>query len=113
MSKQLLHLVFGGKLTSVDSTEFVDLSQVEVVGFYPDYASAKNAWKGAAQRSVDHADVRFFVAHLHRLMDPSIEASAEEEKPSRISDDERLETLLNLIGVETFEEAVLKLSRGR
>ena len=111
MSRQLLHLVFGGKLKSVDDIEFSDLSSVDVVGFYPDYASAKSAWKGAAQRSVDHADMRFFIAHLHRLMDPAGESSEEAAGETRLSDDERLETLLNLLGVQSFEEAVLKLSR--
>jgi hypothetical protein len=69
-SKQLLHLVFGGELTSLDSTEFKDLSKVEVVGIYPNYATAHAAWKARAQQTVDNALMRFFIVHLHRLLDP-------------------------------------------
>jgi hypothetical protein len=68
--KQLLHLVFGGELTSVDSVVFSDLSKLDIVGIYPDYASAHVAWKEKAQASVDHAQVRYFIVHLHRLLDP-------------------------------------------
>ena len=68
--KQLLHLVFGGELTSLDGHEFRDLSQVDVVGVFPDYASAYVAWKGAAQRTVDHATTRYFIVHMHRLLEP-------------------------------------------
>lgn len=71
MSEQLLHMVLGGELKSLDSTEFRDLNKVEVVGLYPSYASAYAAWKGAAQRTVDNAHMRFFIVHLHRLLDPS------------------------------------------
>jgi hypothetical protein len=68
--KQLLHLVFGGELTAVNSVEFSDLSKLDIVGIYPDYASAHVAWKEKAQGSVDHAQVRYFIVHLHRLLDP-------------------------------------------
>jgi hypothetical protein len=68
--KQLLHLVFGGELTSLDGHEFRDLSGVDVVGVYPDYASAYTAWKAAAQRTVDSATTRYFIVHLHRLLEP-------------------------------------------
>jgi len=68
--KQLLHLVFGGELTSLDSHEFRDLSGVDVVGVFPDYASAYTAWKAAAQRTVDSATTRYFIVHLHRLLEP-------------------------------------------
>ncbi len=67
---QLLHLVFGGELTDLEGHEFRDLSGVDVVGVYPDYQSAYAAWKGAAQRSVDNAMVRYFIVHLHRLLEP-------------------------------------------
>lgn len=67
---QLLHLVVGGELTSLDGAEFRDLKNLDVVGFYPDYESAKTAWKSAAQKSVDNAMMRYFVVHLHRLMTP-------------------------------------------
>jgi hypothetical protein len=68
--KQLLHLVFGGELTSLDSTEFKDPSKLEIVGIYPNYAAAHVAWKGKAQASVDNAHMRYFIVHLHRLLDP-------------------------------------------
>lgn len=68
--KQLLHLVFGGELTSLDSHEFRDLSAVDIVGVFPDYASAYVAWKAAAQRTVDHATTRYFIVHMHRLLEP-------------------------------------------
>lgn len=72
-SKQLLHLVLGGELTSLDSHDFRDLSKVEIVGLYPNYATAYAAWKGKAQGSVDNALMRYFIVHLHRLLDPEKE----------------------------------------
>lgn len=72
--KQLLHLVFGGELEQVDGTQFRDLSQMDVVGIFPDYASAKSAWRSKAQATVDNAHMRYYVAHLHRLMEPEDEA---------------------------------------
>lgn len=69
--KQLLHLVFGGELTSISGVEFSDLSKVDIVGLFPDYASAYAAWKEKAQSTVDHAQVRYFIVHLHRLLDPA------------------------------------------
>ena len=68
--KQLLHLVFGGHLTELDKVRFDDLSKLDVVGIYPNYAAAYDAWKDAAQRSVDDAHMRYFIVHLHRLLDP-------------------------------------------
>ena len=68
--KQLLHLVFGGELTSLDSVDFRDLSKLDIVGIYPNYATAHAAWKGKAQASVDNAHMRYFIVHLHRLLDP-------------------------------------------
>lgn len=70
MAKQLLHLVFGGELTSLNSVEFRDLSKVHFVGLYPNYAKALAAWRGAAQSTVDNAHMRYFVVHLHRLLQP-------------------------------------------
>lgn len=70
MSQQLLHLVFGGELKELDGTEFRDMSKLDVVGIYPDYASAFAAWKSAAQRTVDNAHMRYFIVHMHRLLDP-------------------------------------------
>lgn len=68
--KQLPHLVFGGELTAIDSSEFKDLSKLDIVGIFPDYASAAAAWKAKAQQTVDNAMMRYFVVHLHRLLDP-------------------------------------------
>ena len=66
---QLLHLVFGGELVDPHRTEFRDLGAIEVVGMFPDYASAYTAWKAKAQSTVDNAHMRYFIAHLHRLTD--------------------------------------------
>ena len=68
--KQLLHLVFGGELKSLTGTEFRNLDELDIVGIYPDYDSAKTAWKAKAQASVDNAHMRYFVVHLHRLLEP-------------------------------------------
>lgn len=69
-SKQLLHLVFGGELRSLDDLEFRDLDKLDIVGVYPNYASAYAAWKAKAQQTVDKAMLRYFIVHLHRLLDP-------------------------------------------
>ncbi len=68
--RQLLHLVFGGELVSLDGIEFRDLDNLDIVGIYPDYASAYDAWKAKAQQTVDNAQMRYFIVHLHRLLDP-------------------------------------------
>jgi len=69
-SKQLLHLVFGGELSDLDGIQFKDLGELDMVGVYPDYASAYVAWKAKAQSTVDNAQMRYFIVHLHRLLDP-------------------------------------------
>jgi hypothetical protein len=69
-SKPLLHLVFGGELRSVSDVEFKDLEKLDIVGIYPNYASAYTAWKAKAQTTVDNAEMRYFIVHLHRLLDP-------------------------------------------
>lgn len=66
---QRLHLVFGGELVDPQSTQFRDVNDLDIVGIFPNYASAYNAWKSAAQRTVDNAHTRYFIAHLHRLRD--------------------------------------------
>lgn len=76
---QRLHLVFGGELTSLTSHEFRDLSALDIVGVFPNYASALEAWKGAAQRTVDNAMTRYFIVHLHRLLEPE---SSERQGPA-------------------------------
>jgi hypothetical protein len=68
---QLLHIVIGGELTSVDSTQFRDLNQVEFVGAFPNYDQARAAWKAKAQQTVDNALMRYFIIHAHKLLDPS------------------------------------------
>lgn len=68
--KQLLHLVFGGEVTSPDKIEFKDLSKLDIVGIFPNYKAAFAAWRAAAQATVDNAHMRYFVVHIHRLMDP-------------------------------------------
>jgi hypothetical protein len=74
--KQLLHFVFGGELKNLSGeAEFRDLSQVDIVGIFPDYASAEAAWRSKAQATVDNAHMRYFVAHLHRLLDPGKDKS--------------------------------------
>lgn len=69
-SKQLLHLVFGGELTKLGGTEFRDTDKLDIVGIFPDYTSAALAWKGKAQLTVDNAHMRYFIVHLHRLLEP-------------------------------------------
>jgi Domain of unknown function (DUF4170) len=68
--KQLLHLVFGGELEDLDSYDFKDLTQLDIVGIFPNYATAHAAWKARSQATVDNAQMRYFVVHLHRLLDP-------------------------------------------
>ncbi|HWA19116.1 MAG TPA: DUF4170 domain-containing protein [Devosia sp.] len=68
--KQLLHLVLGGELEDIKGITFKDLSKVELVGVYPNYAAAHAVWKAKAQQTVDNAEMRYFVVHLHRLLDP-------------------------------------------
>lgn len=70
-NQQLLHLVFGGELDDVKSVTFKDLSKLDVVGFYPNYAAAHAAWLGKARETIDNAQMRYFIVHMHRLLDPS------------------------------------------
>ena len=76
-TKQLLHLVLGGELSRLDEVEFKDLDKVDIVGVYPNYATAHAAWRAKAQQTVDNAHMRYFIVHLHRLLDP------EATKPAR------------------------------
>ncbi len=68
--QQLLHLVVGGELANVDGLQFRDLSKVDFVGAYPNYAEALTAWRSKAQSTVDNAHMRYFIIHAHRLLDP-------------------------------------------
>jgi hypothetical protein len=72
--KQLLHLVIGGELADLKDITFKDLSKVDIVGVFPDYASAHAVWKQKAQMTVDNAEMRYFVVHLHRLLEPDMDA---------------------------------------
>jgi hypothetical protein len=73
---QLLHLVFGGELADLNSVEFKDLDKLDIVGVYPNYASAYVAWKAKAQQTVDNALMRYFIVHMHRLLDPETDQGA-------------------------------------
>ena len=72
--KQLLHLVFGGELKSLADLEFANLDELDMIGIYPSYAEAYKAWKAVAQRTVDNAQMRYFIVHIHRLLDPNATA---------------------------------------
>lgn len=76
---QRLHLVFGGELVDPSKSAFKDVDDIHIVGMFPDYASAYAAWKAEAQRTVDDAHMRYFIAHIHRLRDEETEASSTEE----------------------------------
>jgi len=73
--KQLLHLVFGGELVDLDGIEFRDLEKMDVVGIYPNYQKAYDAWRAKAQATVDNAHMRYFIVHMHRLLDPDTDKS--------------------------------------
>ena len=68
--KQLLHLVFGGEVESLSSVRFRDVDKLDIVGLFPNYASALAAWKSKAQETVDNAHMRYFIVHTHRLLEP-------------------------------------------
>ena len=72
MAKQLLHLVMGGRVTDPQTLEFQDLNDVHLVGVYPNYAAAEEAWRGWAQRTVDDAEMKYVIVHLHRLLEPEL-----------------------------------------
>lgn len=76
---QRLHLVFGGELVDPSKTQFRNVDDLHIVGIFPDYQTAYNAWKAEAQRTVDNAHMRYFIAHLHRLRDEEAAASSTEE----------------------------------
>ena len=79
-AQQLLHLVFGGELSDLNSNEFRDLNKLEIVGIYPNYATAYAAWKAKAQQTVDNAHMRYFIVHMHRLLDPDEEQRRAEKR---------------------------------
>ena len=69
-AEQLLHLVFGGELEDLDGVTFKDISKLDIVGIYPNYATAYEAWEAKARQTIDIAEMRYFIVHLHRLLDP-------------------------------------------
>ena len=73
---QLLHLVFGGELTNLEGIEFKHVDKLDIVGIYPNYATAYAAWKAKAQQTVDNAHMRYFIVHMHRLMDPATDRTS-------------------------------------
>ena len=72
MAKQLLHLVMGGRVKDPQGVEFQDLSQVDLVGIFPNYSAAEEAWRAKAQGSVDDAEMKYVIVHLHRLLEPEL-----------------------------------------
>jgi hypothetical protein len=85
MAEKLLHLVFGGRVVDPTGLDFEDLKAIDFVGVYPDYVSAEKAWRGAAQRTVDDAQMKYVVVHLHRLMQPdSADKGAKPEPKSKV-----------------------------
>ncbi|MEN3289356.1 MAG: hypothetical protein V7634_3656 [Bradyrhizobium sp.] len=81
--QQLLHLVIGGELASLEKNEFKDLDKVEIVGVYPNYATAHGAWRAKAQQTVDNAHMRYFIVHLHRLLDPGQDAKQDAKQDTK------------------------------
>lgn len=75
MDKPLLHLVFGGRVRDPQGIDFVDVDQLDVVGIFPDYQSALAAWREISRRHIDHADIKYVIVHLHRLLEPTEEIS--------------------------------------
>ena len=72
MAKQLLHLVMGGRVVDPQGVEFQDLNDIHIVGVYPDYSAAEDAWRAHAQRTVDDAEMKYVIVHLHRLLEPEL-----------------------------------------
>ena len=75
MTKQLLHLVMGGRVTDPQGVEFQNLDEIDIVGVFPNYASAEEAWRSHAQRTVDDAEMKYVIVHLHRLLEPDLPQS--------------------------------------
>jgi hypothetical protein len=72
MAKQLLHLVMGGRVVDPQGVEFQNLNEIDLVGVYPNYAAAEEAWRGKAQGTVDDAEMKYVIVHLHRLLEPEL-----------------------------------------
>jgi hypothetical protein len=78
--KQLLHLVVGGELEDLSDVTFKDLTKLDVVGFFPDFESANRAWLAKARETIDNAQMRYFIVHLHRLLDPSTDTAKKKKR---------------------------------
>jgi hypothetical protein len=78
--KQLLHLVVGGELEDLSDVTFKDLTKLDVVGFFPDFESANRAWLSKARETIDNAQMRYFIVHLHRLLDPATDATKKKKR---------------------------------
>ena len=76
MSKSLLHLVFGGEVSDPQGLDFVDSDNLDIVGIFPSYKESLDAWRGASQKKVDEANIKYVIVHLHRLMEPEVEKDA-------------------------------------
>jgi hypothetical protein len=76
-TEQPLHLVFGGELTDLDGVTFKDVAKLDIVGIYPNFALAQKAWLAKARETIDNAQMRYFIVHLHRLLDPSTDVPKE------------------------------------
>jgi Domain of unknown function (DUF4170) len=72
MANSKLHLVFGGRVKNPQTLDFVDLDSMDIVGIFPDFKSAEDAWRSAAQRTVDDAEMKYVVVHMHRLLEPDM-----------------------------------------
>jgi Domain of unknown function (DUF4170) len=81
--QQLLHLVIGGELIDLEHNTFKHLDEIDIVGVLPNYATAYSAWKAKAQQTVDNAHMRYFIVHLHRLLDPAQESKKESKQESK------------------------------
>lgn len=79
-ARQLLHMVLGGELSDLKAIDFKDLSKLDVVGFYPSYAEAHQAWTAKARETIDNAQMRYFIVHLHRLLDPATDVAKRAKK---------------------------------
>lgn len=69
---QKLHLVMGGRVSDPQTLDFVNLDKIDVVGVFPDYATAEDAWRSSAQRTVDDAEIKYVIVHLHKLLEPDL-----------------------------------------
>ena len=77
--QQLLHLVFGGELENLSEIRFKKLSELQIVGIYPNYKTAYEAWQSAARATIDNAHMRYFIVHIHKLLDPNTDSSRRSE----------------------------------